>query len=230
MKLLGKSSMASFLKVVLDVVWYISIAVIALEIIFYVYAIINPEAEFEEAYIQVPCKIKALDIDFIDFLTGKLDPSTYRDKYLESHDPSNYMFNVRNTTTELRFRTHSSINLFIYLLVRLLWYTVYMFILFNLRKIFGTLRRKTPFIHENAGRMRMIGAAICVTQPILWLLLWVLDLLVIRDKFSLFGEPVTVAIRSENFIPIIFLGLVVLVISEVFRIGVQMREEQELTV
>lgn len=222
--------MASFLKITLDVVWYISIAVIALEIIFYVYAISNPEAEFEDAYIQVPCKIEALDIDFFNFLSGKLDPSKYRDPYLESHDPSNYKFNVRNTTTELRFRTHSGINLFIYLLVSLLWYTVYMFILFNLRKIFTTLQRKTPFIFKNAKRMQVIGIAICVTPPITWLLLWVLDLLVVRHKFSLFDEPVTVAVWSENYIPIIFLGLVVLVISEVFRIGVQMREEQELTI
>ncbi len=109
----------------------------------------------------------------------------------------------------------------------------YLYILFNLRRVFLTLRQGNPFVLGNASRLRRVGLAVCLVPPLSWLL----DVTVVRGRFSVLGEPLVTAIFPRESLPLVFLGLVILVIAEVVRLGVVMsegyenlRREQELTV
>lgn len=219
-----ETSVAKYLKSALDVVYYVVLVLAALKVLFIAYGLVNPASEFEEASIQVGCEVEALDISFSDI---PRDGSPYVDPHLKSHDAENYFYNVRGTTTSLRFRTHSRLSLGLYLMLLILWYGLFLFVAFNLRNVVNSLTLGTPFTLENASRLRMIGLAVILVPPLLSALLWLFDRLVIRNSFSLLGEPLSVDVWPEDWAAGIFLGFVVLAISEVFRLGVRMKEDLE---
>ncbi|MFC1555285.1 DUF2975 domain-containing protein [candidate division KSB1 bacterium] len=234
---MSKLNIPNILKVFLDIAMIGMILAIVIETGFYVYAIINPEAEVDEAYIEVPCKVSALDIDVLGILFGDVDVRSISQPFLKSSDPANYKYNVRNTATKLRFRTSNSIYLILYYMIRMIWYAVFLFILFNLSRVFALFKQRSPFISETVFRLRRIGFAIIAAVPLIVFLLWIIDIGVIQDKFTILDKPVTVQLWSESIIPVLFTGMVILVISEIFKHGVRIKtdfedlqQDQKLTV
>ncbi len=230
MKSTNKTTAAFLLKAVLDVIWFISIAVAAIVFIIYTYAIINPSAEIEDASIDVPCNIEALDVNVPDFLLKMNDAERKNvedrlEDLVVSVDPDNYSSGVQHTTTILRFRTHSRMNLAIYLFISVIWIILLLFIIYNLRKIMATLKLKGPFIPENVVRLRAIGVAACLSQPLMLLFKEILNFVVVKENFLLLGKPVSVDLWNESNDAAILFGLFVLAISEVFRIGVKMKND-----
>ena len=58
----SKLSTAVLFKGILDILWYVSIIILAVKMVIFGIAFINPDADYEDAYIKVPCKITAPDI------------------------------------------------------------------------------------------------------------------------------------------------------------------------
>jgi hypothetical protein len=100
-------------------------------------------------------------------------------------------------------------------------------ITFLLRKLFQSLARDNPFVSENARRLRQIAILIILTSPLSFAQdafeNWYL-----QQNFLLEGS----AIRSHLVIDVktVLAGLILLIISEIFRMGSQLKAEQDLTV
>jgi hypothetical protein len=97
-----------------------------------------------------------------------------------------------------------------------------------LRKIFhGLVKEKNPFRKENPGRIRWIGYLIIIfsiLSSFFDFYVWKYIARHISIKEVSFGYGVGFNLET------IFLGLVVLVLSEIFRSGVQLQEDRDLTV
>lgn len=103
------------------------------------------------------------------------------------------------------------------------------FIVHRLRRVAETLVEGDPFVPENAGHLRAIAIAIAVYQLISYAAHGVLGLIL-----TLFGRPVErgVSLQPEFSVNLgaWFAVLALLVLSEVFREGARLREEQKLTI
>jgi len=103
------------------------------------------------------------------------------------------------------------------------------FVVDRLRRISATLIVGDPFVAENSGHLRAIAIAIAVYQLLQYSAHGVLALL-----FTLTGHPVE---GGARVIPEFSLNLgawvavlALVVLSEIFREGARMREEQKLTI
>lgn len=100
-------------------------------------------------------------------------------------------------------------------------------VLYQLRGIFATLAAGTPFSGDNVRRIRIIGMAV-IAGSLLKTVVYTMIGLHIADLVQVPGLEVQG--RIELDLGGIFLGMVVLVLAEVFRHGARLQEEQDLTV
>lgn len=103
------------------------------------------------------------------------------------------------------------------------------FIVHRLRRVAETLVEGDPFVPENATHLRAIAIAIAIYQLISYAAHGVLGLLL-----TLFGRPIEagVSLTPEFSVNLgaWFAVLALFVLSEVFREGARLREEQKLTI
>jgi hypothetical protein len=112
-------------------------------------------------------------------------------------------------------------------LISLLIWVIFLWIVWHLRKLILAIKEGRPFHPENPGRIRKIAYAVLLWAPVEILFYGIMfrGLAVnLRPISSFSGMPVRV------FFELIFFGLAILVIAEVFQRGVQLQREQDLTV
>ncbi|MFC1619859.1 DUF2975 domain-containing protein [Candidatus Neomarinimicrobiota bacterium] len=106
-------------------------------------------------------------------------------------------------------------------------------IVFCLRRIVGTLKTGSPFIVENARRLRWIAVLIIGLGVSERFFTWTYYRL-FTSKIELAGiDPHMLKLNDLTFgMPWDFLtaGILVLLLAEVFRMGVELQDEQRLTV
>jgi hypothetical protein len=94
---------------------------------------------------------------------------------------------------------------------------VMLFVVTRLLEILKTLRFGSPFVKENADRFRQVGYALLIGEGAKF---------VFNFLSLIFGADLDIDIELIAWIAII----AVFVLSEVFREGARMKEEQDLTV
>lgn len=96
-----------------------------------------------------------------------------------------------------------------------------------LRRVFAMLARGDPFARVNAIRIRWIGILVIVLELAKGMAV-VGYVHYLRSHFEFVG----LTLRGDSLLDleVLFLGGVLLVIAEVFRLGAELREEQQLTV
>ena len=101
----------------------------------------------------------------------------------------------------------------------------------QMAKILKDVSRGKAFALENARRLRLIGIAMA-GGAIFKLLIYVGTIFLFRGDFVVAGAsiPWLMAIEHASSPGLFLGGIVVLVISEVFRLGNRLQEEQELTI
>ncbi|MFO7733803.1 MAG: DUF2975 domain-containing protein [Candidatus Aminicenantes bacterium] len=101
----------------------------------------------------------------------------------------------------------------------------------QLARILRDVGRGKAFTLENARRLRIVGYALA-GGAIFKLLMYAGALLLFRSAIEVTGSAIPwLLIIHSAFSPGLFLGgIIVIVISEVFRLGNELREEQELTI
>ncbi len=107
-------------------------------------------------------------------------------------------------------------------------------IFYKMRQILITLTNGEPFIRENARRIRWIGYSI-IGISLATIIVGGTILILMQDPFRISGMQITTYWLSvyrnlADSISSIFWGFLVLLISEIFRQAVLLREDQELTV
>jgi Protein of unknown function (DUF2975) len=101
----------------------------------------------------------------------------------------------------------------------------------QMAKVLRDVSQGKAFALENARRFRIVGYAMA-GGAIFKFLMYAWGLIAFRSDFVVAGAAIPwMFFVQVAFSPGLFLGgIIVLVISEVFRLGNQLREEQELTV
>ena len=97
--------------------------------------------------------------------------------------------------------------------------------LIQLRRFLGSIKNGEPFIAANAQRLRNLAWIIVTGGMVHPILLGITGALVQTDLPD-FNFRLSLAGPFNAF----FFGVIIFIIAEVFRIGVQMKEEQDLTV
>ena len=115
----------------------------------------------------------------------------------------------------------------------MIWLALYLLILVKLKGFFSTLKHGNPFIYENAKRIRLMGIIILIAE-----LLRVLKdfSVVVYLKNIITSSTVNVFTLPFEFyweylrLDLIFIGILVIILSEIFRLGAKIQEEQKLTI
>jgi hypothetical protein len=101
----------------------------------------------------------------------------------------------------------------------------------QMANVFEDVSAGKPFIKENAGRLRVVGLAM-VAAAIFKAAAVIATMLIFHDEIAVKGATIPWYWMAKETLSLglLFGGLVVIVISEVFRLGNRLEEEQELTV
>ena len=117
----------------------------------------------------------------------------------------------------------TGLSIFIYL-------GLFMVVVVQLRNFFSTVIEQKPFIRRNAKRIRIIGLAFIIggVAKMLYSLGFYIYL---RRIFQIDGATLYLeAFKNGVSLDSVILGIVVLVIAEIFNVGAALQEEQQLTV
>ena len=101
-------------------------------------------------------------------------------------------------------------------------------IIFHLRKIFLTIADGDPFSMDNSKRIRVIGWAVIAASAIKALLSFLLGLY-FTTLIDLPGLDLAANIGLQDFAGV-FVGIIILILAEVFQHGARLQEESNLTV
>ncbi len=182
-------------------------------------------------------------------VAGIIDPGIYRyDSYKDfgllydigSHSwqiSSNYagLSDLHLTTVvALDFTLTSRTAILLYFLSKYLIVAFTLIIFYEMRQILVTLEQGKPFVRENASRIRWIGYSVMGIGAAA-IVFGALILLFLNDPFRIAGSEIkpywlSVIRNAGDSISSIFWGLLVILISEIFRQAVRLKEDQELTV
>lgn len=207
MKKLGPRSLASVIKVILDITFYLAIfagvllviVTIAIPLIDSKHLTQNPEVSFE------------------------LDPAIY---HISSDSLGIEEAPIHEARGKIKIEGVSNRRMLIGVGFALILLGVVVLVLAKLREIFQTLKGADPFSPANAGRIRFIGLAVIFGE----LARAAIDFGYAVDTAWHFRTVgLTIRPHFEPDVVVILLGMIVLVLSEVFRLGTLMKEEQRLT-
>ena len=137
-----------------------------------------------------------------------------------------YLGNI--TGQVLFFKPSLALQIYAGVYTILIWAAV-SYIVFLVRKIIRSVVDGNPFIKENGKRLRIAGAVVILVPIILWI-----------SRISIASQIITsinienVKLAATGLTDITYLcigaGMFLIVLSEVFRIGTSLKEENELTV
>jgi hypothetical protein len=210
MRALGRGSIASLLTVLLDVGWY----GVALWLVL------------------VACLV-VISL-FGDLSGGEMDiPVSFsvdaRTLHVTAPSPGNDNARLRNVrgNGDLTFTPPSRAFLASTAGSLLLLAALVLWVIGQLRAVFRTLRAGQPFVPANASRIRRIGYVVILGE------LGRSALVLMGNHYTMrhfAADGLRFGDRPDVNIVAIVTGLIILVISEVFRAGTRLDEEQSLTV
>jgi hypothetical protein len=211
MRYLGKSSVASFLRIALSVVWVMGIALIVLLVVGSILLIVFGPPQ--GAYVSIGSSNDIVSIGFTN---------------IQSHPK---IFTLQTDFLQVEFMDavikNSKQLILGFLSFGIIMVGVGMAIIYQLRKILTTLEAGTPFVLQNVNRIRKIGLLIfggIVAQFIAGLFLG----RAIMENVIVKGTIFTA--KSGFNGDAIFIALVILVIAEIVRQGTLLKEEHDLTI
>ncbi len=191
MELLGKNSVASFLRKTLTVIWWLGIVLIGLFLVLSIGFLILGKP----AGMQLPPFALNTDYIRVEFSRSVIK------------EPK---------TLILAFLPFGAAML-----------GLGMGILFQLRKIFDTLAAGNPFVLENAMRIRKIAGFIFGGVFVQFVAGTVIGQLIMANVAV---DGIAFILKGSLRLKEIFLGLVMLILAEIFRQGALLKEEQDLTI
>ncbi len=116
-------------------------------------------------------------------------------------------------------------------------YMIYLFIiLFIFRKFVHSLQQGSPFIFKNYKRLKTIGFMLLLITPVNWISRlifekWLFNNIKSPTALENLANRFNIQLLGDTyFLNWIMVGLLVLAIAEVFKFGLMMQEEQDLTI
>ena len=217
MKMLGKRSVSSVLKVTLDVLIFITIVLGALSIFLLLMAALSGNTAPHDEFVN-------LEIPY------KLDKTGRQPEIQPLEATLGGMALGMEVSRELTVNLTKWWFLLLIVIFTSVLVGVFLFILFQLRHLLASLTEGNPFIIKNAKRLRIIGLVIIIGE-LFFNLTRICTAVIIDASARIEGAKLVWSELISGFsLPTLFLGIVILIIAEIFRLGVYMREEQELTI
>lgn len=221
MKALGKRSLSSFLVILLNVAWYVIAFVLVVAVLFLIggaHVGVQFDAGGAPSVEIGPHVMMSIPVSFsVDPQTHNVSAPSLGIKEAQLHDARAAL---RFTAIRGTFFIGNAV-----LLVGTLAFGLW--ILWQLRAVFGTLRDGKPFAPANALRIRRIAWAVILGE------LARSAVVFFENRYAathFFSEGLSFAARPELNVFAIVDGLIILVVAEVFRIGTRLDEDQSLTV
>jgi len=202
-----------FIYALLSVFLGIGVLSILLSILFFFLTLFKPDFEPFFPVIDVPIEISE------EAQLEVKDGSTYN----ISIDEAYFSFNVDN-----QYGIAGIINYFYFIFILFIAF----YIIFLLWKIFRSMRISlkdvNPFHPKNIWRIRKIAIAIFasgilkISYPLFLKFLWL-------NKIFVFNQSFNIRLNFDASIDL-FWALIVFVIAEIYRIGLEIKKEQQLTI
>lgn len=171
---------------------------------------------------------------FVQFKTGtyfKIDESEAVVKAVDAQIDNPLL--VTNNLSVNFNTTDSAVRIFL-LSSAVLMLVYYLVMLFIVRKIVLSARYETPFVDANVFRLRMLGIMLLLIEPLTWLgktiMLRNLSAFVEVEFFKKSYDQLSLGVPFQFFSTWIITGTLVLILAEVFRSGISLRNENELTI
>lgn len=209
MNLLGKGSVAWWIKLILDVAWFALLAIFVLLTLVAVVGALKPGGTDHQIEMGV-----RIEPDETQYKIAAPEWGVADAKVVEAQ--GKVRFKNPGGAHAAALMAWSNAMLFIAL-----------FSVYHLRRIFKALAAGEPFDPANASRIRWIGLALIATQPMGFLMRLAFARQV-QDAFHAEGIKIAPA-WGFNLVVVLF-GLMLIVIAEAFRIGAEMKKEQDLTI
>jgi hypothetical protein len=208
MKAMGRGSLSSVLGAIVNIGWSLAWVILVVGVLTLV---LSP-------YVDPP----RIEFDFKLPVAFTLDPATHR-----VTAPNVTRAELTDTQGTIHFLPRDTRSVAFGAVGMIAFSVVSLWILGNLKGVFGTLRQGRPFVPANAARMRRIAWGILALQiPGSVIVYWSSSTAI--SSFNV--EGLTLSPRLD-FDPIGVIGaLIMFVIAEVFREGSRLDEEQSLTV
>ena len=219
MEVMGKTSIASVLKIIMDVLWYLSFAGLALVgLLMVAGAFASPS--------QIP------SAPSLDRVWGTMTVPVVFELEEGSYEIRADALGIETAEmgqalSELSFNVPTGWFYQLNLMVAALGLVIIMWVLYQLRAVFATLRAGTPFVGANAVRIRWIGIAI-IAGEVLKSFVVGLEHYYVMTHFASDGLIFGTSFEIQG--ATIIVGFTVIVISEVFRMGTLLEQDQSLTV
>jgi serine phosphatase RsbU (regulator of sigma subunit) len=207
MKLLGRWSLASFMKLVIDVSYYLLLVIGPVLVAIVLWLLLTPGHNGSTQF-EMPVRFQ-LDPASHALVTARHDIQAVA--ITQAHG----MLQVRGGFSNFGWA---------WLLYGIVLLGIVLFVLNRLRAIFRTLRDQNPFVALNASRIQMIGIVLVVGA------------LVDAGLGGWYAEQVTkgisltgVTLEADWSVNTwgIFSGLILLMLAEVFRLGADMKGDIE---
>jgi hypothetical protein len=208
-------SVIPFIKVILNIMWYMGIIV---TIIFLLISILFYTGVFKDDN-KGKFKFTVEDISSILIMDCKTKD------VIKSKDPA-FTDAIINPVDSLTFNTNDPHFILFFIFLALTYFTINFLILFHLRKIFSELPANSPFTYQNYKSIRFIAFLTIVSACGLQILKTVVSFF-LSAKYAI---EVKLNIGTPSILTFLILGLIILAISEIFNHGIKLKEEQDLTV
>lgn len=215
--MMGEKSVASVLKVILDALIIMVFITWSMAVLFFVTASLSMGVVDHDDFINL-------------HIPYHLEPMENGQEVQKVSSSLWGMGLGMKSTHELAFNPTKWWVLLLILIFVTMVVGVFIFILIQLRNFLETLQDGDPFTKENARRIKIIGLVIIISE--LGIKLAMIGSAAIVDSAAriegaklIWGELI-----SAFSLPSIFLGIVVLIIAEIFRLGVKIKDDQELTI
>ena len=213
MEAMGKGSISSAIKIILNVMWYMSF--IGLGLVGLVMLFGAMQALTDRETLGGPMTVPVV---------FELEVGTYE---IRSETLGIDEVEMGQATGEMTFDPPVGWFFFGNMIVTAVGLVIIIWVLRLLRAVFATLRSREPFVAANADRIRLIGIAIIAGEVIKTFVVG-LEHYYVMSHFS--SDQIHFGASLDIQGVTIIVGFTVIVISEVFRLGAQLKQDQELTV
>ena len=197
-------------KLILNIYWYFQLAVIA--------AILS-------IGLLLLFDVQFIDLNYLNGFKIHFSKIIFPDPLV--YNGVNYDFTLTNGEGRLHINDLDQKFVYLRMLAALVDSVIYLMIILFLRKIFKNLTDNKYFIAENGMYIKKIALSIIILALLPELIIYMTDKLIIGSI-----QLNNVLIKNEfNFeYQAIILGLLVFVISIIFLRGIELKEDQELTI
>ncbi len=218
MKTIKKSKLAVFFHYLISIFYCLYIGWLAFNILVVISIIIEPDGSSSRlSTTSTMFELSPLDSTQV-YTANSSDPAIQVNMKLYGY----FLFRKGN-------RVYNSLLLLGFLLSQ----GFYLVALNQLRKFLFTITEGTPFVNENARRIRMLGFCL-IGAELVRIFYQYFIVTYLKGTVSVPGARVSYVDFGFYLdwlnLEIIFAGFIILVIAEVFKIGINLREEQELTI